>query len=235
MASQQLPFSYPQRTARGAEDFLITSSNQNAVQWIDRWPDWPSNTLILLGPEGSGKTHLAHVWQERTNAHYLTADDLKSTHDMWPAGHYIVEDLDAKPLTSRQQTELFHLYNWLREGQFSLLLTSRTPPAQWKICLPDLISRLKSPQTAILKDPEDELLGGVIVKMFNDRQITISIDVLNYILRHMDRTLATAKNLVIAIDNRAFSEKRGITIPLVKAVIGDLRKTDARDLGTTPK
>lgn len=179
---------------------MMAPSNRNAVAWIDRWPDWPAPALILYGPPASGKTHLGAVWQQRTKG--LLIDD--------------VEDWIGKK--SREE-DLFHLYNNAQEEKTGLLITALSPPQQWPYVLPDLASRLKAAPRVEIEPPDDSLLAAMLVKLFHDRQLSVTEDIIHYILPRIERSYTAARDLVAKADASALSDKRKITIPLLAALV----------------
>tara|TARA_B100001939_G_scaffold331712_3_gene330011 strand:+ start:3835 stop:4515 length:681 start_codon:yes stop_codon:yes gene_type:complete len=224
MTPVQLPLILPQREAFGHEDFLVASCNQEAVTWIDRWPDWPSHVLILYGPPGSGKTHLSHVWQKKSGARRLTHEDVAAFAALDRDRPCILEDVELFLQSGPgRQEQLLHLYNWLREQNNSLLLTAYRPPRHWPMTLADLSSRILSCVTAEISAPDDRLLSALIIKQFSDRQLAVSAEVLEYILPRMPRSFDAARQLVEKTDLLALSEKRRITIPLVRKALEGLR------------
>lgn len=218
---KQIPFDFDPRPALGGEDFLVAPSNVEAVAWVERWPDWPGTALVIVGPKGAGKTHLAHVFQALSHAPVITHSILREEGadrvlDGQPA--LVLEDLGAF-IGAGLDEELLHLYNLAGEAGVKLLLTAETPPARWAIGLKDLSSRLNTAQVAEIRPPDDALLSALIVKQFADRQLAVDQDVLTYMLARMDRSFAGVQDLVRAIDEAALAEKRAITIPLVRRVL----------------
>lgn len=216
----QLTFELPFRPALGLEDFLVADSNASAVELVDRWPDWSHHALWICGPEGSGKTHLARVWQGMTNAQALSHQQLNG---FQPARgeeglHWLLEDLD----NSIDETALLHLFNWSKETGGSLLLTSRSTPAELEFDLPDLSSRLSTIPVARLEDPDDRLLSAVLVKQFTDRQLRVDEPVIRYLVPRMERSFRAARRIVSEMDRQALAEQRRITIPFVRKVKADL-------------
>lgn len=219
MAPIQLPLDIPHREAFEHEDFLVTLSNQQAVSWIDQWPDWPSHCLILYGPSGCGKTHLSHVWEKASKAARF---DLKSLDvENFPAQEtaVILEDVEHSLRQDTFQERLFHLYNWQKEKGGYLLLTARQHPKHWGMTLPDLSSRMLASPTIDIGMLDDHLLTAIIVKQFSDRQINVSMEVIAFLLPRMERSFEAARDVVSAIDRLALSEKRKITVPLVRQVL----------------
>ncbi|MGE0007636.1 MAG: hypothetical protein AB7S92_18895 [Parvibaculaceae bacterium] len=218
---RQLAFDLPHRPASGRDDFLVTPSNAKAVALIDLWPGWPSNTLILLGPPGSGKSHLAAVWRETTGAALAGPSDIRA--DAVPAllgkTALVIEDAPGAAL---EEPAFFHLLNLAREQKAHVLITALAPPAVWGIALPDLLSRLNAAPTARLGAPDDALLRGVLVKLFADRQIGVDEALVSYLVSRMPRELAAARALVAEIDRRALEERAEVTRSFVGKVLGDI-------------
>ncbi len=130
----------------GCEDFLVASSNADAVAWLDRWPAWPAPALTVYGPAGCGKTHLGHVWRTRSraviaNGETLDQADLPGL--LASANAVVVEDADRVAGKPAREEALFHLYNLAREQNGHLLLLSRKAPSRWRARLADLRSRIK--------------------------------------------------------------------------------------------
>jgi DnaA regulatory inactivator Hda len=217
MTATQLAFDLPVRPAMGREDFFVSPCNQPAVDWIDRWPDWPYPCTILWGPSGCGKTHLSQVWQERAGA--LWAADRSPEEVMEAAGQGRAICLDINGQVA-DETALFHLFNWTREHGGSLLLTGNAPPRDWPLALPDLRSRLQAAPSLELSRPDDALLAAVTVKLFADRQLAVTPDLLNYLLQRADRSFAALGEAVDRLDKAALQEKRPITPRFAKRVLG---------------
>lgn len=220
---RQLVFELGHRTARGREDFLVAPSNAAAVALIDAWPAWPSPSVALSGPQGSGKTHLAEVWRDMSGAIRIDASDL-ATADvpaLVAARAVIVED--AADLSDAAERTLFHLLNLVKEEGASLLLTARQAPARLAIRLPDLASRLKALPHAELGAPDDALFAGVLVKLFDDRQLRVAEPLIAYLAARIERRIAVARDVVAALDRASLSGKRGITVPLAAQVLDELK------------
>lgn len=222
MSAEQLALELGLRPARGMSDFLVAPSNQEAVAWLDRWPDWSSPALAIHGPAGCGKSHLAAVWQARTGAGFVEARDLSGLLET-PHRCCVIEGADEGVAgDDGRERALLHLYNRLREAGGHLLLTARTPPARWPVRLPDLASRLAAAPAVAIRPPDDALIGAVLVKLFADRQLRVGQDVPDFMLTRMERTFDAARQLVDAIDARALADRRNITVPLVRDVLRDI-------------
>ncbi|WP_270729345.1 HdaA/DnaA family protein [Shimia sp. Alg240-R146] len=218
--AQQLNFDLPVRAALGREDFFVSPANAMALGLVDGWPNWPGAKLVISGPAGSGKTHLARVWAKIAEASVISATDLTDTAvpDL-ARGPVAVEDVHLIAGNPVAQTALFHLHNLTLAEGHSLLLTGIGTPPQWGLTLPDLLSRMQGTTVATMQDPDDMLLMAVLAKQFGDRQLTPNPETLAYLAKHMDRSFADAARIVQALDALSLSEKRPITRALAKRIL----------------
>jgi chromosomal replication initiation ATPase DnaA len=207
-ASRQLLLDLAQRPALGAEDFLVSASNQAAADMIDRWPDWPLASIMVVAPARAGKTHLANVWRLKSGASRLEAAALCEQDVARANGALLVEDLHGGIGNERA---LFHLLNLVREHRLSMLLTSRVPPGELDVRLPDLRSRLRALPLVGIDRPDEGLLKAVLVKHFSDRQLAVEPHVINHLALHMEQSMAAAADLVAEIDRLAMASHRKVT------------------------
>jgi len=225
-ASAQLPLDLPHRPALGRGDFLVSSNNALAVDWIDRWPDWPGGVVALHGPAGAGKSHLAEVWRSLSGARRLGAAELVGADPLdltAGGGALLAEDLDRAPADAEAlERALFHLVNAARSAGASLLLTAREPPARWGVALPDLASRIATFQAVAIGAPDDSLMEALIVKLFHDRQLRVGPEVVGYLLTRMERSFAAALAVVETIDQQSLAERRQVSVPLARQVLASL-------------
>ena len=222
---QQIPLDLPHREAYGREDFLISPSNEEAVKWIDLWPEWTAPVLILYGAEASGKTHLSYVWQEKSEALRLPIKDLPDVDlaRIFARNHaLIIEDVDRAIGDSELEIALFHLYNMAKENKKTVLLTAPVVQSQWDFVLPDLRSRLCAAPSVSIHAPDDDLVKLVLVKLFYDRQLEVSSEVVDYILPRIERSFSFVRQLVEKTDKIALAEKKGVTIPVIKKAFEEI-------------
>jgi len=222
---EQFVFDWGARPALGAEDFLVGPSNAAAVALVDRWPDWSMSSALVVGPPQSGKSHLAHVWELRSEAVMLSAADLGEARvpELMGRPAVVVEDID-RGIASEQA--LFHLLNLAREQRTSLLLTSRIPAGELTVALPDLRSRLRALAMTEIGTPDQTLLTAVLVKLLADRQITVGPAVVHYLARELERSFAAAAGLVEVIDRLSLAQRRPVTRALAAEALGALRAAE---------
>jgi chromosomal replication initiation ATPase DnaA len=216
-APRQLALALAHDESFAREDFLAGASNADALNLIERWPDWPDRALALVGPEGAGKSHLAAIWAEASGARRLSARALGET-DLLHAlatGALVVEDV-ADDLNERA---LFHLINLMREEEAYLLITARAAPSLWTVALPDLASRLRAIPAVTLTAPDDALLRAVLLKLFADRQLGVDESLISYLVTRIERSFAAARAAVDLLDHEALRLKRPVTRALAVEVL----------------
>lgn len=217
--TRQLAFDLPSAEALTRDAFFVSPSNALALQTVDDWQHWPAAKLLLVGPEGSGKSHLVQIWAETSGAAILPAQHLAEVDIAAFAGRPVaVEDAH---LVGTAEAALFHLHNVVTAGG-ALLLTATTPPRDWGLGLPDLLSRMQAAQVARLEAPDDALLSAVLVKLFADRQVAVVPNLIPYLVSRMPRSIGAARALVAALDATALALGRPVTRSLAGEVLDRL-------------
>lgn len=218
---RQIPLSLPHRPSYDRADFLTGAANARAIALIDCWPDWQSQTVLLAGPIGSGKTHLVEIWRGVSNAEVVSASALTvfDVEALLAPGALAIEDLHAGPI---DEAALFHLLNLANERMVTILMTSRMWPGALPLTVADLASRLRAAQPVELAEPDDDLLVRVITKLFADRQLTVDRAVIKFIVNRMERSLEAANLIVDRLDKEALARGRAITVRLAADTLGPL-------------
>lgn len=223
--TRQLTLDLTTPPALGRADFLPAAANAEALALLDRPQDWPQGRLLLVGPEASGKSHLASFWAAENGALRVRASALNPDRaaDLIPiGGALVVEDAHRVGIAAGAEQALFHLWNLAAAQGALLLLTARTPPRDWGLTLPDLASRVGAMTVVRLGPPDEALLGAVLVKLLADRQLIPGPGVVEALVRHMDRDLGLARRLVAEIDRSALSQGRAVTRPLALEALARL-------------
>jgi len=220
MATPQLALDLALEPDYRPESFAVSEANASALALVNRWPRWRMGHLVLTGPAGAGKTHLAHMWSQRTNARPVDRANISGALKSIQRGaSVVIEDCDR----GVDETGLFHLLNRAAgDSGISVLLTARIPARSWQVALPDLASRLSAAETAGLEEPDDALLRQVLEKLFRDRRTPLSAGVLDYLLARMERSVDFARILVARLDNAALAGKSAVTRPLARDVLAGL-------------
>lgn len=224
----QLGLDLPTRAALGRDDFMVAPSNALALTMIDNWQTWALHKLVLSGPEGSGKTHLTHVWAAACGAEIIAARDLDPDRvDVRAAHPLAIEDVPQIAQDRAAQTALFHIHNLQAAAGQPLLMTGARAPSLWAMSLPDLQSRIDAAGHAALDAPDDKLLGAVLGKLFTDRQLTPRADVIPFLVTHMERSFDAARRIVAALDSTSLARKK----PVTRALAVELLDNSAADGG----
>ena len=215
---RQLAFALPHAESLTRDNFLEGPANEAGLALIERWPDWPNRIMLLLGPEGSGKSHLAAIWAEAAGARSIPAHALtpNAVPGALATGALVVEDLKPGDFDERA---MFHLMNLAREDEASILMTARLAPAAFEVELRDLRSRLRAVPTVQLLPPDDLLFRGLIVKFCADRQLSIDETVVSYLISRIERSYAAARQAVDLLDSEALRLGRPVTRALAAELL----------------
>jgi chromosomal replication initiation ATPase DnaA len=215
---RQLAFALPHAESLTRDNFLEGPANTAGLALVDSWPDWPNRTMLLAGPEGSGKSHLAAIWAEEagarsTTAHALTAAAVPGA---LATGALVIEDLKSSDFDERA---LFHLMNLAREDEAYVLITARVPPSAIEVELRDLRSRLRTVPTVSLLPPDDQLFRALIVKFCADRQMSVDETVVSYLATRIERSFAAVRQAVELLDTEALRLGRPVTRALAAELL----------------
>ena len=221
---RQLILDWPHQPSFAREDFLPAASNREALSSVDRWPNWPSRMLLLVGPEGSGKSHLAALWATAATAETIHGESLGDERTEIPIrGALLVEDADR---AGEAEERLFHLINAALQIEAWVMLTGRTGPDAWGLKIPDLLSRLRLAPIVRLGPPDRELTETVLFKLFSDRQLQVEPRVIAYIATRMERSLGAARQIVAMLDRQALEKGRRVTRAMAAEVMREIARRD---------
>ena len=215
-----LDFVLPKRRARGRDDFIVSSSNADAVKLIDKWRAWPDGRMALTGPEGAGKSHLAHVWMDAASGEKVNAADIREEDvpTLVACGAVVVEDVDR--IAPNAEAALFHLLNYANAEGGRLLLTGRAAPNLWPVETPDLASRLRGLPHVSIEAPDDALMSGLLARHLANRQLRVAPDTIAYLAARIERSAASVADAAAKLDAASLAEGKGITKPFARKALG---------------
>ena len=215
---RQLNLALGHRESFERADFLSGRGNETALALIDRWADWPARAIALIGPEGSGKSHLATIWAKAAHGRMIAshAIDAPSVPEALSSGALVIEDAGRGDLN---EAALFHLLNLAHEQSAYILITARQVPARWTVALPDLASRLRALPVITLDPPDDALLAAVLVKLFADRQLAVDERLIEFLVHRIERSFAAARAAVAELDHEAMRLKRPVNRALAAEIL----------------
>lgn len=220
--NQQLPFDLGANSAYEREDFFISSSNSEAISWLDKWPEWGSpRILVIIGSPASGKTHLAKLWQKEHEAIEISIDNITDNSGLLEieAPNIVIDDINKIAGDAEREEALFHIYNIVKENQGSLLLTANNPIKDCGFNLPDLNSRLRAAAATTILPPDEDLMAIMLTKIFSDKQLSVSHDVIKYIIPRIERSFKAVRELAEKIDYKSLTDKKSVTVPFVKSIL----------------
>jgi chromosomal replication initiation ATPase DnaA len=222
--ARQLVLDLPVRPAMGRGDFFVSGSNAAAVARIEDWPSWAFGKLVLTGPEGAGKTHLAHVWAQLAGAGIVMANEIdeEAMPRLQDAPGLAIEGVGAIAGDRAAETRVFHLLNALAARGAPVLVTARAVPARLGLVLPDLESRLAQAELARIEPPDDALLSALIVKLAHDRGLRLSPSILSHAVLRLERSAAAARAFVARVDALALAAKRPARLADARTALAEL-------------
>ena len=213
----QLTFKFPFKKSYYEKDFYVSSNNFQTYKLIESWPNWSSKLLNIFGPPGCGKTHLSNILKKKINTLIVNEDDLKNINIniLKDKECIVIENFD----NNIDEFFFYSFLNLINQSNVYLLVNSRISIKKFKINLKDLKSRVDSFLDVGINLPTDELLRVILTKSFSEKQIEVNVKVLEYILKHIDRSYEKIFQFVKEIDIESLSTGKSININLIKKVL----------------
>lgn len=227
--TRQLPLDLRTPPALTRGDFLPAGANRDALAMLDAPERWPQGRLLLIGPDGAGKTHIAAFWAAERGAAVIegAALDDRAAEALPESGALVIDNADRAAGDPAREAALFHLWNLTPARGSLLLLTARAAPRDWGLGLPDLRSRMDALTQVRLGAPDEDLLAAVLVKLCADRQLAVPPTLIGWLARRMDRDLGLARRLVAALDAAALAAGGPVTRRMAADLLDKLACSDA--------
>jgi chromosomal replication initiation ATPase DnaA len=218
VASSQLTLELASAPGFDRDDFFVSGSNEQAYAMMELWPNWPDSMLLILGPVGSGKSHLGAIWAAKAKADSRSAASLANVDiaALAAAGPLFIENMD---MIGEAEPQLFHLVNLMRERGAPLVLTSRKAPDACGLKIADLLSRLRLAPSVKMGTPDEALMRAVLVKLLIDRQLVVDVSVVEYAALRLERSLNAARSFIEALDREALARRSRITRAIAADVL----------------
>lgn len=217
---QQYVLSLKPQASYAAEDFIESAASAAAKKWLDTWPNWPGSLFpkitYIYGAQASGKTHLAYIWQSKSSAQLMTAENIENYRALGDC--YLIDNIEPLLASERQ---LLHFINYIIESDKFLLITSAVRPQDLKVTTADLRSRLQAFKAYEILAPDNELVMQMLVKNFSDHQIMVGEGVIKYLVKHIDRSYQAVRDVVGLMNEVALSQGKRVSIGLAKSVLAD--------------
>jgi hypothetical protein len=195
VAQIALPLDWP--VADRDEDFLISDSNRAAFEHLKRWSVWPVMATLVTGPRKSGRSLLGRLFVRKTGGRLF---DNAEDHD---------------------EEAIFHAWNEAQLSRRPLLIVADSPPPIWAVKLPDLRSRLAATPHVALGEPDDRLIGDLIVKLLGDRGVAVPPEVPAYIVPRIERSYLAVQQAVAGLDRALLSHHRRMTVAMARRALSE--------------
>ena len=213
----QLIFNFPFTTNYFEEDFFVSSSNFEAYKLIETWPKWPSRNINIYGPSGCGKSHLANILKKKINSFFINASDISNNSlALIKLKECLIIDNYENNI---EENLLYTIINQTHQSNQYVIINSDQLISSLEIKLEDLKSRLNSFSKITIDLPTDDLIKVVLTKNFSDKQIQIDNKLIDFILKHINRSYEDIFNFIKKIDELSLSTGKSININLIKKVL----------------
>ena len=215
--NDQLILKFPSQKAYKEEDYYVSSSNQEAFDFINSWPRWIKRIVNIFGPTGSGKSHLSSILKSKTSCLQVNSNELneKIFLKFKTKEALIIENLNEKI----SEKLLFSIWNVALQDNKYLMITSKKPINSYKFKLKDLVSRVKSSLIVGITLPSDDLISVILAKNFSDRQIMVEKKHIDYIIKRIDRSYEKISQFILTLDKYSLKKGSPFGLKLIKEVL----------------
>ena len=215
--TDQLILKFPSKKAYLKDDFYVSSSNQEAYDFVNSWPKWIKRIINIFGPSGSGKTHIITILKSKTTVLEIDASKLndKIFFQFKTKEVLILDNLTEKI----DENLLYSIWNAAIQDNKYLLITSNKPVSEFNYKLPDLKSRMRDIISLGIKLPSDDLIGVILAKNFSDKQMVVEKKHIDYIIKRIDRSYEKISQFVTTLDKYSLKKGSSFSLKLIKEVL----------------
>tara|TARA_B100000242_G_C42981896_1_gene455760 strand:- start:222 stop:878 length:657 start_codon:yes stop_codon:yes gene_type:complete len=214
----QLVFKFPFKTRYFEQDFFVSSNNFSAYKLIESWPNWPGKWVNIIGPTGSGKTHLSKILEKKIKKLKVIDETNVNEKIISELRHFdclIIDNFKNKI----EDKLLYSILNQSKQLENFIVINSKLQLNKFEIKLKDLKSRFNSFIFIGIDLPTDDLLQVIISKSFSDKQINLNPKVSEYIVKNVDRSYEKMFKFLSDLDELSLSSGKSININLIKKVL----------------
>ena len=199
------------------EDFYVNKSNFFAFSIIEKWPKWEKNILNIYGEKHCGKTHLSNIFKKKYKAFKIQANEFtnESLKEFKLFENLILDDFDV----NIDEKLMYTLFNIADQDNKFILINSLLPISEINFKLGDFISRTKNCIFAKIENPDDELMFAILLKNFSDRQINVDKKLIDFIIKHIDRSYGKIYEFVYKLDEISLKKKKSIDFKIIKEAL----------------
>jgi DnaA family protein len=187
--------------------------------------------LYLWGPAGCGRSHLLRGLADQPGGAYLQAGqdagDFLALAQADPQADLpaLIAVDDVHRMDEARQAALFALYNRWRESAaagraFALAVAGDRAPLSMPL-REDLRTRLGWGLVCRLDPLSDADKLAALSAQAAERGLQLAPEVLNWMLTHYERDIRKLSALLDALDRYSLSQRRAITLPLLRAMLAD--------------
>lgn len=200
------------------ENLIRDTSNSNVLNFLDKFPNWETKLINIVGEKKSGKSFILQLFRKKNQFNYISnKEDFEKKYDEL----FLVDKLILDGFQINED-KFFSLINHFILHKKYLIISSREPLTMLKIKLLDLKSRLKEFLLIEIQNPSDDLIYSLILKYFSDNQIVIKKDLVEYIVKKIDRSYSSIEKFLIKLNDQSIIKKKKIDYKLINEVLNEM-------------
>ncbi|WP_440696084.1 hypothetical protein [Candidatus Pelagibacter sp. HIMB109] len=200
------------------ENLIRDTSNSNVLNFLDKFPNWETKLINIVGEKKSGKSFILQLFKKKNQFNYISnKEDFEKKYDeLFLLDKLILDGFQIS------EDKFFSLINHFILHKKYLIISSREPLTMLEIKLLDLKSRLKEFLLIEIQNPSDDLIYSLILKYFSDNQIVIKKDLVEYIVKKVDRSYSSIEKFLLKLNDKSIIKKKKIDYKLINEVLNEM-------------